>query len=220
MRPVRMLVLGPHQAGDRMLLVALARWLCAHPDPVVLVHGTSTQSEELFVREGLALECTGSLYRVGTPEAHEALVRSVREWNRRLVALLTENGLPAVGLQGTDRGLLRRDEAVRVADPEWFWKLLDLPIRPVLSALVWHGEQVYLEHPVEVALAIAETHPRAEVVVLDWPPQEKAQSPDPMERISALPHVRDWRPSRLRAPLRLIERLEALGGDEGYVLGA
>lgn len=218
MRRPWVLLLGPHQAGDRLFISTLARSLRAFSGPLVFVHGPSEQADVLFAQTQIAAQRTGSLYQTATREAEEAVLRSVREWNRRLVALMTESGLPAVGIQGTDRRLLVRERELQVRDASWFWQIAASGARPVLSSLAWQGEAVYLEHPLEAALAIAEAHPEAEVVLCDQVLAHKLEQEPDWAHLRELAYLRDWRPVRFRAPLRVVANWQSGIDASGVVL--
>lgn len=102
---------------------------------LIVVHAPGETAERILEGEGLDLRGPDGLLRAGTPGGAALLERAVRSEMRRIVGLLTESGVPAVGFAGGDRGLFsdggsgRWLKAVAAAGP--------VPI--VASAVVGEG---------------------------------------------------------------------------------
>lgn len=132
--PLHLLVLDPSHQEDTGFVRLLGRALAEGGPRCLLIHGGGTRAARL-------LEATGAPPG-GTPPP--ALVeRALREENRKIVGLLTDAGVPAVGVHGLDRGWLRPgdDGAVRVNEPAWVAALAARGVLPVLSTLAHDAEE-------------------------------------------------------------------------------
>lgn len=72
----------------------------------VLVHAPGEQVERSLEGKGMDLRSPGGVLQSTDPENATALELALRSDNRRLVSILTEEGVPAVGFVGGDRGIL------------------------------------------------------------------------------------------------------------------
>ncbi len=103
------LKIGGNQIDDDQFLAGLAGAVSelVRSQPVVLVHGGGKEIGDLHERLGVSFTKIAGL-RVTTPESMQ-LVEMVLNGsvNTRLVRLLVNAGVPAVGLSGVDFGLLK-----------------------------------------------------------------------------------------------------------------
>ncbi len=140
-----------HQ-DDPLFVQALGRALAQAGTQVprcILFHGSGMRAVRWH-------EATGAL-PVSTPPP--ALIeRAIREESRKIVGVLTDASVPAVGLHGVDRGLLRRtaEGAVAVRNPAWLPALADNGVLPVVSTLAADAGGAVCEADVpETILAVA-----------------------------------------------------------------
>jgi len=127
----------------------------------LLLHGSGEQAERLLEAEGLFPERKEGLVQVRTAAEAALVERAARQVNRQIVGALTDEGVPAVGLQGLGRGLLRLSDEGRVITGriDWLKDLAQKQAVAVVSALVedartGHACEVHL-HGVAQALAHA-----------------------------------------------------------------
>lgn len=126
-------------AVDRVTLDDLMAWqtigraLAERPPGaghVVLVHVPGESVDRTLEGSGMDLRAGGGLLRSTDPASSEALGRAARSENRRIVTLLTEEGLPAVGFLGGDRGLLGQH-----APPPWLEAVVRAGSIPVVASV-------------------------------------------------------------------------------------
>ncbi|RMH60596.1 MAG: acetylglutamate kinase, partial [Bacteroidetes bacterium] len=135
------LYLDAYHLGDPLFLQGLARWVAqAGPQrpPLWLVHGSGERAERLLEAQGLFPERSGGVWAVTRPEERALVERALRETNRTIVATLTDAVVPAVGIHGVDRNLMRRqaDGTVVIGRIGWVRELARQRVVPVLSTLV------------------------------------------------------------------------------------
>ncbi|ARA92950.1 hypothetical protein AWN76_007100 [Rhodothermaceae bacterium RA] len=135
------LYLDAYHLGDPLFLQGLARWVAqAGPQrpSLWLVHGSGERAERLLEAQGLFPERSGGVWAVTRPEERALVERALRETNRTIVATLTDAVVPAVGIHGIDRNLMRRqaDGTVVVGRIGWVRDLARQRVVPVLSTLV------------------------------------------------------------------------------------
>ncbi len=104
----------------------------------LFVHGSGGEAERLLEAEGLFPERKDGLVQVRMAREAALVERALRQVNRRIVGALTEEGVHAVGFQGSDRGLLRQGEdgAVTAGRVAWLAALVEKGAVPVVSASV------------------------------------------------------------------------------------
>lgn len=144
---IGILYLDDQHLEDLLLVQRLARVLKQLPAPLLLLHGSGGRAEQLLEGEGYTPRRRQGVL-VAQSDREQALIeRGIRETNQRLVAGLNELLIPAVGIQGSDRGLLRKapDGTLQVGSVVWLERLLQQGVWPVLSTLVAGAR-----HPVEV----------------------------------------------------------------------
>ncbi len=137
---IHLIYLDAYHLGDLLYVASMARMMgrLQRLPPCLFVHGSGEQAERLLEAEGLFPEQRDGLVVARTPQEAALVERALRQVNRRLVGTLTDEGVHAVGLHGTDRGLLRlRPDGVPTAGKTgWFQDLLRLRAVPVVSTLL------------------------------------------------------------------------------------
>ncbi len=162
--PIYLIPLDPYHLDDLLFLSSLARmmgWQRQRRPSCLLVHGAGEQAERLLEAEGLFPERKEGLVQVSTAAEAALVERAARRVNRQIVGALTEEGVPAVGVQGIDRGLLHKsdDGHLMTGRIDWLKDLAQKQAVPVVSALVQdaragHACEVHL-HEATRALAHA-----------------------------------------------------------------
>jgi acetylglutamate kinase len=107
------LYLDAYHLGDPLFLTGLARDVRARHDEggagFVIVHGAGEAGERAVEALGIEpVRASGALV-ASSPEAEAAVERAARDLHRQVVHELTEAGVHAVRVAGTDRGLVRPD---------------------------------------------------------------------------------------------------------------
>lgn len=167
--PIGLLYLDEGHLEDLLLVQRLAQVLKRLPAPLVLVHGSGGRAEQLLEAEGYGPERRAGVLVAHTDRERMLIERGIRETNQRLVAGLNELLIPAVGIQGSDRGLLRRERtgALQVGRVAWLTQLLHQGVWPVVSTLVQAATQQVVEAPAaEVLSALASAWASDAVVLL------------------------------------------------------
>lgn len=101
----------PH-LDDRLVLQNLARFRAqaAAPPPVLVVHSSGRAIDRALEAAGVLVAPPAGVYQATTAEEAATIDRTLRQVSQRLVAVMADQGVPAVGLQGGERGLLRRSQ--------------------------------------------------------------------------------------------------------------
>ena len=137
-----LLYLDTEHVSDPLFLEELARQFHEHPvghRRALIVHGSSEKVERTFESDGVFMERENGLLPVETEEQRRLVERDVRETNQSIVASLTDQVVPTVGIQGTDRHLLHRtsDGAIGAANNlGWLDALLKQHVIAVVSTLI------------------------------------------------------------------------------------
>lgn len=143
--PLHLIYLDRYHLGDDLFLNDLARRMHRAPagEPLCLiVHGSGEKVERTLESQGLFPERIGGVLNVTTPDQVRLVERAVRETNQRVVAALTDEVVPAVGIQGVDRSLFQfEDGTVTARNVGWVEALLKQRVVPVVSALVHNTEE-------------------------------------------------------------------------------
>lgn len=153
-----LVALDRDRLGDALFLQSLAQHIQkAMPGaPTCLfVHGSGEKLDRTLEAQGVFPERTDDgILQVERPEEAQLVERAVREMNQSIVGMLTDEVVPAVGIQGVDRGLLRTDAdgALTTGGLGWLEALLKQHVIPVISALVPGDDSPYAR---EVPLADA-----------------------------------------------------------------
>lgn len=150
--PLYILYLDRYHMEDTVFLQRLARALARRQRPTsrcLLVHGSGEFVERVLEGEGLFPKREEGVLQVDTAAQYELVERSMRQFNQRLVAMLTDEVVSCVGVQGTSRNLLWRKEGVLVArGAGWIEALVKQGVVPIVSALAPDPEK---QRAVEVA---------------------------------------------------------------------
>jgi acetylglutamate kinase len=166
--PTGFLYLDERSLEDLLFIDHLARTLKQIAAPLVLVHGSGGRAERLLEAEGYVPRREKGVLQVQSAQELTLVERGIRETNQRLVAELSERLLPAVGIQGVDRGLLRRtaEGTLEVGRVDWLCTLLTQGIWPVLSTLARQGTHIVEVAPAEMLSALAKAWPLGAVQIL------------------------------------------------------
>lgn len=168
--PIYLVYLDPYHLDDLLFLPGLARMMRRQRRPPCLfVHGSGERAERLLEAEGLFPERRDGLVQIRTAAEAALVERAARQVNRQIVGGLTEEGVPAVGVQGIDRGLLHKNDDGQVAPGriDWLKALAEKQALPVVSALAQEAGsgRVCEIHLREAARALAEALQADGVVV-------------------------------------------------------
>lgn len=157
-----LLFLDDYHLGDPLFVGRLAQLMGrrAGRPPCLVVHGGGEAAERALEAQGLVPGRRGGVVVAETAEQAALAERAVRRLNQKIVGTLTDEGVPAVGLQAADRGLLRRAEggAVEAGRTAWLQALVRQGAVPVVSPLVGGAGGVLREVP---AAAVAEALARS-----------------------------------------------------------
>ena len=140
MRTLYLVYLDREHLGDQLYMQGVAQRFSESPSgepPCILVHGSGEKVERTLEAEGFFPERSRGVLDV-SDESHLALVeRAVREVNQEVVALLTDEVVSTVGVQGDSRRLLQRGEEgeVQTGAVGWVEALVKQRVLPVVSAL-------------------------------------------------------------------------------------
>ena len=108
MRSLYLLYIDRSHLGDPLFVRNLAKHIQQGPSrECLIVHGSGEKVERTFEAQGLFPERTRGVLDVETTEQKRLVERAVREANQEIVGSLTDEVISTVGIQGTDRGLLR-----------------------------------------------------------------------------------------------------------------
>jgi acetylglutamate kinase len=149
---------GTHQTEVPFLQSLTDTLAEQHDAPTVLVHGSGAFAEQALEGRGLFPERENGVLRAETEEEFTLVDRATRQFNKKLVALLTEEGVPAVGATGTSRNLLRLEMGrVKAHRTAWLAELLEGGTVPVVATLAYDPDEERIREvpPVEVIVALA-----------------------------------------------------------------
>ncbi|WP_022834845.1 acetylglutamate kinase [Salisaeta longa] len=228
MPTLHLVYLDRDHLSDPVFLNTLAQTFAKVPPaqrtPMVLVHGSGEKVERTLEADGRLVERTdaGTL-PVTDPADRQLVERAVRETNKQILSALADEVVPAVGIQGTDRGVLRRtdDGGLTTGPLGWVEALLSQHVLPVMSTLAPpQANQSTAEEaaPAQVLQALAKGWSDRYAPVLtfiqraDWSAVPDGLSADALDA-SAYSEPAVVRSCLHAAPIRLT-RLEALlNGD-------
>ena len=161
--PAYLIYLDDYHLDDLLYLPSLAQKMgrMRRACPLCLfVHGGAGQAERLLEAQGLFPERKGGRMVVETLAQAALVERALRQVNRQIVGVLTEEGVAAVGFQGSDRGLLRQndDGLVEAGRVGWLEALVRQRAVPVVSAFVQGAQEgsVQIVSPSAVAATLAQ----------------------------------------------------------------
>jgi acetylglutamate kinase len=159
---------GGNELDDPTFVEELVRALKELPEPPVLVHGGGKEIRSLQERLGLEPQYIDGLRVTDLESLAVVQMVLVGRINKRLVAVLTANGVDAFGMSGVDRGAVKAEKLEHPAgDLGWvgrvvavraevFDRLLDDGITPILSPICWGADgSMFNVNADHVALAIA-----------------------------------------------------------------
>jgi acetylglutamate kinase len=159
---------GGNELDDPTFVKGLVRALKEMPEPPVLVHGGGKEIRSLQERLGLEPQYIDGLRVTDLESLAVVQMVLVGRINKRLVAVLTAEGVDAFGMSGVDRGAVKAEKLEHPAgDLGWvgrvvavraevFDRLLGDGITPVLSPICWGADgSMFNVNADHVALAIA-----------------------------------------------------------------
>ena len=152
--PFLLVYLDAYHLGDPLFLRGFARDVEAHVGPLILVHGSGEEAERALEARGFLTE-----EEKNGPAAQQLVERAIRDLNRRIVHELNDAGVPAVGVFGVDRGLLRRSGRgdVEAGKVDWLVALVRQGGIPVVGGLVRSSANEFTEaDPAQVLVALAQ----------------------------------------------------------------
>lgn len=161
MQTLHIVYLDRSHLGDELFLKSLAQYFAegqSGEPPCLLVHGSGEKVERTLESKGYFPERTDGVLDIEDEDQRRLVERAVRETNQEIVAALTDEVVPTVGIQGVDRNLLTLDEEGQVAATKvgWLAALIKQRVVPVVSALVERedgcAEEVWAA---DVAVALA-----------------------------------------------------------------
>ena len=170
------LYLDTEHVSDPLFLEALAQQFHQHPvghRRTLIIHGSSEKVERTFEAEGQFIERENGLLPVETEEQRRLVERDLRETNQSIVATLTDQVVPTVGIQGTDRQLLRRTDDGTIAAANnlgWLDALLKQHVVAVVSSMIASDPDTIAEEVPLPEAAAALARPFATDAVTDDPP--------------------------------------------------
>ncbi|MFO8232575.1 MAG: acetylglutamate kinase [Longimonas sp.] len=170
------LYLDTEHVSDPLFLEAVAQQFHKHPvghRRALIVHGSSEKVERTFEAEGHFIERENGLLPVDTDEQRRLVERDLRETNQSIVATLTDQVVPTVGVQGTDRQLLRRTDDGTIAAASnlgWLDALLKQHVVAVVSSMIAPDPDTIAEEVPLPKAAAALAHYFAADAVTDDPP--------------------------------------------------
>lgn len=99
--------IGGHELTDSHFLNDLAQTIKHYPAPMVIVHGGGTEITDMQERLHIQPKKIDGI-RITDQATLDVVVMTLRGLiNTRLVQILTEAGVDAIGVSGVDRGLIR-----------------------------------------------------------------------------------------------------------------
>lgn len=163
MQSLYLVYLDRHHLGDDLFLKSLAQHLSdagSEGPTCLLVHGSGEKVERTLEAQGYFPDRTNGVLDVENEAQRRLVERAVREVNQEIVAMLTDEVVSTVGIQGVDRGLFQKpaDDAIRASNAGWISALLKQRVVPVVSALVEAPDTGAVQEvwPVEAVAALAQ----------------------------------------------------------------
>ncbi len=153
--------LDDYHLGDPLFVRSVARSLSLAPASdrtVLLLHGAAERAARMLEARSAAVHNPKALYGLTDPPVRAVVEQAIREQNKDIVATLTEFGVPAVGIQGSDRRMLFADDAgdVNVGDARWLETLISQHTVPVISSMAAGPSEPIPVRPVLALAALAE----------------------------------------------------------------
>ncbi|MBT8401478.1 MAG: hypothetical protein KJO98_13450 [Rhodothermia bacterium] len=172
--PVHILWVDDYHLGDPLFTQSLARHLAlVEPDSrrVLAVHGGGERAERLLELRGREVVRTDGVLQISDDEDKAVVERALREVNKDVTGVLTEFGVPAVGIQGSDRGLLKigKDGTPRADKSDWLLSLVDSGSVPVVSSLAGGADGAQEIATADAVVAIAKARGLDDCLVVVFP---------------------------------------------------
>lgn len=167
METTLILTIDKESISDMLFVQRLGRYLSPSLQSgrrVILVHDGHDAAEDVLDMLGY------DEMPVNDPSAASEVAQrvfvAVREATRRVVAALTEEGVPAAGMQGADRGLVQQTEGgLQCAGINQLLAMTEIGTVPVVGPVVSTGrESMALASASSLSLAIAQRIARPETV--------------------------------------------------------
>ncbi len=163
MQSLYLVYLDRHHLGDDLFLKSLAQHLSdagTEAPACLLVHGSGEKVERTLEAQGYFPDRTNGVLDVESEDQRRLVERAVREVNQEVVAMLTDEVVSTVGIQGVDRSLFQQsaDETIHAPNAGWVSALLKQRVVPVVSALVEAPDTGTVREvwPVEAVVALAQ----------------------------------------------------------------
>ena len=135
---------------DLLFTQSLGRLMMGTSHRLILVHGDGGQAERMLESAGIFPDAASE----PSPQEQALTDQAVRQAARKIVGLLTDAQVPAVGVHGGDRGLLRVEGgSVQAGSVGWLADLANQRAVPVVSTLV--GGAIGAASDADVLAAIA-----------------------------------------------------------------
>ena len=158
-----LIYLDRYHLGDELFIDELAQRLHrapTGPPSCGIIHGSGEKVERTLESQGLFPERTNGTIDVDDAKTRQLVERSVRESNQEIVAALTDEVVPTVGIQGVDRSLfqLETDGHLIVSKVGWVAALIKQRVVPVVSALAHHPTEGHVQElaPAQATTALAQ----------------------------------------------------------------
>lgn len=166
----RIAYLDAHSLSDLLFVEKLGRVLAAaRPEiPLILVHAVTEQVSQYLDGQNIEHRWVGDELVVADDSRGANLQNVVRYVNRRLVSSLTETGVAASSIQGSDRGLLTLagDDLAVSRRCGWLSDLAGTGAVPVVSPLAVLGaDSAALIPPSRAIKALAEAFDSTQIAL-------------------------------------------------------
>lgn len=144
---IHILWIDDYNLGDPLFLQSLGRSLAAVPDAerhAIIIHGAAEKTERMLEARGIEVRREDGVLVPRDPSHLDLIEQSFRDVNKHVTAIMTEFIVPAVGIQGSDRGLFRIGENGRISAgrTDWITSLTASGAVPVVSALAFAARPV------------------------------------------------------------------------------
>ena len=173
MDTVLILHVDKRSISDLLFIQRLGRYLASVIGPqrrIIVVHDGFDVAENAIESRGYDMH---SLTRGQWEEVSAAVFAAIQSLNRSVVGKLTEEGIPAVGMQGSDRGLIQMtDVGLSCQRPDMLVDMVKIGSVPVVGPIVKSvGQGLTLQDARSVSVAIAQgitVHPECQASVIEF----------------------------------------------------
>jgi acetylglutamate kinase len=131
-----LLYLDDFHAGDPLFLHSLSRGL-SRPGTAgrIVIHGSGEEAQRALESEGIFRMRSQGIIPVESAVEHALVERAIRRLNQKIVGILTEGVVSAVGVMGTQRRLLVvRGGLLEAGDTTWLLQVVEQGVVPVVAA--------------------------------------------------------------------------------------